>query len=215
MAISRAAASRWHSRLYAAVSLSLGRGGHSREPGQSPDQGRQIALDLGVCERPGCGQHLVSAGDRELLLEHLGADRPQHLARLRLRADRAVAPRAGPHHRGGLVRENALARGPGGPVERVLEHAGNRAVVLGGGDEDRAGRVDPPPEIEHRTRRPLTLQVLVEVGDRAELSEDLEADTRGSERRRPFDQAQVERVPSQAAGYPQHGERSALHRDGD
>ena len=46
----------------------------------------------------------------------------------------ARAPAGGRHHRHGLARPG-VALHPADPVERVFQHAGNRLVIFGGGND--------------------------------------------------------------------------------
>ena len=59
----------------------------------------------------------------------------------------------------------------GGPVDRVLEDSGDRAVVFGRHDQERIRLVDPAAQLGDGLGRldPLLVEVLVVVGDGAEI----------------------------------------------
>src|SRR5215216_3735548 len=82
---------------------------------------------------------LVGKPQRQLDVEHLRPRVAQHLAQLGLGPDRTEQTGAGAHHRDGLAAQYVVREWPGGPVDRVLEHAGNRRVVLGRGDQQGVG----------------------------------------------------------------------------
>src|SRR5690606_25025297 len=55
-----------------------------------------------------------------------------------------------PYDRGGLAREGVLAVRPARPINRVLQRAGNRPVVLGRDEEHRVDRRDALLELARR-----------------------------------------------------------------
>src|SRR5258707_6925137 len=74
---------------------------------------------------------LVRAGDGELVPDDAGAGDAEHLPEVGLRPHGAELARAGADDGHGLVAQSALAHRARGPVDRILQDAGNRAVVLG------------------------------------------------------------------------------------
>ena len=69
------------------------------------------------------------------VLERAGAEGAEHLAGLRRGPDAAEHARARREHGDRLVPHRRLGQRPGRPVERVLEHARDRRVVLGRRDQ--------------------------------------------------------------------------------
>ena len=84
----------------------------------------------------------VGLHDRQLAVDDLGADGAEHLADLRLGPHRAEEAGAGADDGRGLAAQDAVGHRARGPVERVLEHARDRVVVLGGRDQDGVGALD-------------------------------------------------------------------------
>src|SRR5262249_37230737 len=111
----------------------------------------------------------------------------------------SVLASAGTGDRDGLVQECGVAAWPRGPVDGVLERAGDRAVVLRSHEKDCVGGVDTLAEVVDRLR----LEVFeggVEEGKLAEAVVELDLDTgRGDVGRRPGE-SRVERARPEAAG---------------
>ena len=80
---------------------------------------------------------LVRVADRQLGLGHARAHRAEHLAELGRRPDAAERAGARADHGDGLVAERVRRERPRRPVERVLERARDRRVVLRRREEDR------------------------------------------------------------------------------
>ena len=79
---------------------------------------------------------LVCVADGELDFGHARAHRAEHLAQLGGSPHTAERPGARADHGDGLVAEDVRRDGARSPVERVLERARDRRVVLGCGEED-------------------------------------------------------------------------------
>src|SRR5690606_23161733 len=94
-------------------------------------------------DRAVCVEHAVLELDVGLRRVHLRRVEEAEDAAQVLLADRG-ADRAGrgTDHARGDVRERVLAPGAAGPVDGVLQTAGDRAVVLRGHDQDRVGALD-------------------------------------------------------------------------
>src|SRR5690348_12836526 len=95
----------------------------------------------------------------ELTLVDAGAELPQDLPKLGLSPDRTEEPLARADHRDRLVAERIRVERPGGPVESVLEHPGNRGVVLGSREENGVCARERLPERDDRER--LRVDILV------------------------------------------------------
>src|SRR5690606_38578931 len=126
--------------------------------GQELPRGRDADLALHVDEVVGVEV------DVDLGLRH---DRyvevRQHAAEVRLRDGRADLPGRRPGDQRRLARERVLPLGTRRPVDRVLEDAGDRAVVLGRDEHQRVGLLEGALEPGHALRS-LGLAVLVVVG---------------------------------------------------
>ena len=110
----------------------------------------------------------------ELDVGHASAGRAQDLAQLGLGPDGAEHPGAGPDHGDGLVAQRARGGRPRGPVDGVLEHAGDRRVVFRGREQQGVGVGDRLPETGDGRRAVADVVVLVVGRDRLEPVEDLE-----------------------------------------
>ncbi len=119
---------------------------------------------------------LVRAGDGELVPDDAGAGDAEHLPEVGLRPHGAELARAGADHGHGLVAQSALAHRARGPVDRVLQHAGNRTVVLGCGEEDRVRRRPLLTETADGRGELLELEILVVQGQVADALPDLDLD---------------------------------------
>jgi hypothetical protein len=87
---------------------------------------------------------LLRAQNGQLSVDHPRADCREYFAQLCLGPDGAEEARAGADHRHGLPAQAVAGKGTGGPVERVLERARQRGVVLRRRDENRVGRSKSP-----------------------------------------------------------------------
>src|SRR5436190_314761 len=116
---------------------------------------------------------------------------------------------ARPDDRDGLVRQRALAHRPRSPVDRVLEPAGNRAVVLRRREEDRVSLDPRVAETLDRGWRVAAVQVLVVQGQLREPCrvEELDLDAFRGDLGRGPEHLRVVRLGPQAARYGQD-----LHR---
>ena len=96
---------------------------------------------------------------------------PQALSALRTSACAQTAPNRpvlAPITAAGLSRSTLSGNGPRGPVERVLEPAGERGVVLRRGDQQRVGRPRSRRGSRWTGGRRVVLEVLVEDGQAGE-----------------------------------------------
>ena len=118
------------------------------------------------------------------VVEHVGARGLQRLAHLGLRPDGAEQPGAGPDHRARLVPQHVLGERARGPVDRVLQRAGQRRVVLRRRDQQRVRVLDRGQELAHRFRRRV-LEVLVEGGQARESVPLHQLDSRAGAARPP------------------------------
>ena len=110
----------------------------------------------------------------QLDLGHASAGRAQHLAQLGLGPHGAEHSGACADHGDGFVAEGVGCERPRCPVDRVLEHAGDRRVVLGGGEQHGIGVGDRLPETGDGRRAVPDVVVLVVGRDRLEAVEDHE-----------------------------------------
>ena len=106
---------------------------------RSPRTSSSRAAELGVGERVVGVEGRVGHADRQLGLEHVRARGLERLADLGLRPDGAEQAGAGPDHGARLLAQDVVGERARGPVERVLEPAGDRGVVLGRGDQEPVG----------------------------------------------------------------------------
>ena len=95
--------------------------------------------DLVVGEAALVVELLVRVADGQLDFGDPGAHRAEHLAELGGRPDAAERTGARADHCDGLVAERVRRERARAPVERVLERAGDRRVVLGRREEDGVG----------------------------------------------------------------------------
>src|SRR4051812_7407940 len=128
------------------------------------DQVGEAVAQLGI-EQPALGiEGVVGQADGQLVLQDVRADRLEHLARLGLRPDRAEQPGARTDHGRGLAAQHVRRVRARGPVQRVLEHARDRGVVLGGGDQDGVGAPDRLAQRVHARGCDRAVDVLVVEG---------------------------------------------------
>ena len=95
----------------------------------------------------------------------------EHLAQVVLHAPGAERPQGGSHDGHRLAAEGLILGRAGDPVDRVLQHPGDRVVVLGGDEEDGVGGPDllaQPPDRLGVTR--FLQDVVVERRDGGDLS---------------------------------------------
>ena len=134
---------------------------------RSPSRSPRRAASSGSASVPSLVEGAVGHADGQLGLEHVRAGRLERLAHLGLRPDGAEQAGARADHGGGLLLEHVVGERARGPVERVLEPAGDRGVVLRRGDQERVGRLDRVEEVLHGRGR-VVLEVLVEDGQAGE-----------------------------------------------
>src|SRR6185503_20304221 len=101
-----------------------------------------------------------------------------------------------------LAVPGAIAVGARGPVDGILQHPGDRVVVLGGAQQDGAGGADAALELDHLLRRAFLL-VLVEARDAGDV-EDLELRPRRHQALRGAQRALVEGLLAQASRYAEN-----------
>src|SRR3954452_20598166 len=156
--ISRAVAHRMRSRLRRASARSRSAGAGSDIGSSNLGTTWSTLNRLGIPGSQPCGQYaeellegvaqvvveqvaVVAEGagglaDRQLAVEHVGADDAEDLLGLGLRPDRAEQAGGRADDGDGLALQGVVGERARGPVQRVLQRAGDRAVELGGGDED-------------------------------------------------------------------------------
>jgi len=100
----------------------------------------------------------------------------------------------------GLVPEGGLVLGARRPVDRVLQAAGHRAVVLGRGEEDRVRRAPVLPEPADALRKVAVLEILVVYRQVADPFPQLDLDAGRSQPRRLAHELRVVRLGAKAAG---------------
>ena len=121
---------------------------------RAPRRGRGGApRRSGSTSRPRTSNFSCASGTGNLAVDDARAGDAEHPAQVLLRPDRAVLAggRAGDGDRLSL---SADFRGAGArrPVDRVLQDAGDRAVVLRRDDQERVGGFDPLAQLAHRGR---------------------------------------------------------------
>src|SRR6266480_4251591 len=182
--------------------------------GQRLEGEAEPLVELAVEQPPVPVEALVRPGDRKLVTDDARARGAEDLAQIRLRPHRAELADARTDHSDGLVGQRGFELGARGPVDGVLEPAGNRAVVLGRREEDRVRRAPLLAQPGDGRRNLSVFQILVVDRQVAEAGriEELDLDTlrRGLDRR--AQKARVVRVGPQAAGHGQdlHRYASAL-----
>ena len=132
-------------------------------PHEVGEQVPQTLRELRIVQRAVVCKRVVGHPDGELGFEYVRARGLHGLAHLGLRPDGAEEPGARAHHGGRLVAQHVLRERPRSPVDRVLEGARQRGVVLGGGDQDRVRTLDRGEEGPNGLWRRV-LEVLVERG---------------------------------------------------
>src|SRR5450755_17365 len=126
-----------------------------------------------VGDRPRVAEHLGCAADIGLGLRHgRNVEEHQRLAKVVIGAERAQSPGREAENRSRLAVPRALAVGTRGDVDRVLEHARHRAVVLRRDEQHRVGLLHAALEILDLLRR-VGVEVLVVMRQLADL-DDLE-----------------------------------------
>src|SRR6478735_1057639 len=165
-------------------------------------RGDQLGGDAGeaVQERlVGVQESPVGLRDGQLDVEHPGSHHAEHLLQLALRPHRAERARARTDHRHRLPADRRLGDRARDPVERVLQGARDRAVVLGCRDEDRVRLSDRGLQAIDRVGCEI-LEVLVERRDLGETVEDDELDALGQLLRGEAEELRVVRACAEAAG---------------
>src|SRR3954451_17587313 len=103
----------------------------------------------------------VHGGDADTLLEGYGARDAEHLLGIFTGPLRATRRRAHRDHGDRKAVDGGGATRAGRPVDRVLEHAGHRAVVLRGGHDKAVGAAYGVPERHHGGGMRVGVEVLV------------------------------------------------------
>src|SRR5205085_2183905 len=96
---------------------------------QVAEQLAELRVVLGVDEPALRVEPLLRVADRDLSLDDPRTRDAEHLAEIRLRPDAAEGAGGRADHGDGLVPERRLAARPRCPVDGVLEHARDGAVV--------------------------------------------------------------------------------------
>jgi hypothetical protein len=141
---------------------------------------------------------LVSRHHASIDVDGDRADVPEHHGEVLLGA-RAAAAYRHVDPAGRLAVDLAAADGP---VQQVLQAAGQRASVFGGAEQQRTGRRDPRSQVRRRARRPLVL-VGAERGQRREPVVQLRRDPGGRQRLDSPQRCRVARPAPGAAGNEQ------------
>lgn len=131
------------------------------------------------------------------LREHLHVEIREHVAQVLLRERRADRARRRAEHRARLARPRVVPPRARAPVERVLQHAGNRAVVFGRDEQQRVGRFDRLFETL-RDFRKIRVVILTIERQLADLDE-LEREIGGRERNHGVRQCAIPRTATQTA----------------
>src|SRR5262245_4928924 len=170
----------------------------------------QLRADAGVDELTALVEAHERLGNEHLrLLQHVGAGELESGAELLLGAGGAPAAGRGAHDRDRLACQRRAERRARGPVDRVLEHARNAAVVLGRGDQERVGFSDRLLETDDGLGIAGCLDVVVVERQRADLVVD-ELDAFGHQlARRPQERAVVRALP-EAAGDPEDSHQTCF-----
>ena len=112
----------------------------------------------------------------------------------------------------GLLRSAARRERPRGPVDGVLQHAGNRVVVLGRGEQQRVGRFDRlAPSLDRRSQAPARRPRRTAGSPSGRRTRTNSASGGSSCCRRP-QQALVVRVTAQRAGDAENSHRRSPTR---
>src|ERR1700730_3993196 len=126
-------------------------GSRSDDLNEGLEHGDDLELDFLVA-KPAVGvELLVGARDGQLEVKDAGPDRPEDLAGFGLCPYRAEPAGRGPDHRHRLIAQGAGSEWAREPVQCVLELPGDRAVVLGGRDQDGVGVGDLSVQPRHRS----------------------------------------------------------------
>ena len=114
-----------------------------------PTASRTLATSS-ACSR-GCWPFSVLNGTDSLIaLDDAGAGNPERLAGLVVRPDPAVLAERSPDHGQRLALQGAVAERPGQPVDRVLDHGRDAAVVFRGHHQGGIGFGRGGPQRGHR-----------------------------------------------------------------
>ena len=110
------------------------------------------------------GERVGGEPDGQLAIDHPRADGAEDLAQVGLGPHRAEQAGARAHDRDGLALQRARLERPREPVQRVLELAGDRVVVLRRGEQDDVGLVDGVGQRAEHPRARLARVVVAVVG---------------------------------------------------
>src|ERR1700728_1389585 len=149
---------------------------------------------------------LLCVGERQLAMDYTRAGGTEHLAQLGLGPDGAEHRTAGSDHRRVLAADRRLIERARGPIDRILELSGNRAVVLGRREQQAIGSGELGAQVLDRSAG-AGLVVLVE---RRHCLQAVEADVLDVCRQQPrgrFQQTRVMRAAAQAPGDPEDAHR--------
>jgi hypothetical protein len=137
--------------------------------------------------------------------QHRGLGGREYLPQRALRQARSPSAPGGPDDRHRLAGQHLVRARSREPVNGVLQHPGDRPVVLGRCDQERVRGRDLIAEMSYGLRPAAggALQVLVEEWDRAQGVVDAEPHPRRSTLGRGLEQPSVERAAAQAAGDPE------------
>src|SRR5579859_976538 len=166
----------------------------------------ELVEDLSVEEPALRVEALLRAADRNLGADNARAGDAEDPLQVLLRPEGAELARAGADHRDRLVAKHRVLPRPRSPVDRVLEAAGDRAVVLGRREENRVGGTPLVAQAPHRLEG-VALEVVVVQRELAESLPELELDPVGRGLDRSPQEARVERALPQAAGNGEHTHR--------
>ena len=110
---------------------------------ERPERRAKLLTDLLVGKTAVGIEPFVRMADRDLGVDNAGACGCQHLAQLGLGPDAAVETGACSDHDDRLPPERTSPHGPRGPVDGILQLAGNGRVVLRRRDQERVGLDNP------------------------------------------------------------------------
>src|SRR3954452_21779662 len=137
---------------------------YTRPSGQDAHQLGERVAQLGLGQPAVAVERRGRLADRQLAVEDVRADHAEDLADLRLGPDRAEQAGRGADDGDGPALQRVVGERARRPVQRVLQHAGDGAVVLGGRDEDAVGVLDRLAQPGDRLGRGLDVDVAVVVG---------------------------------------------------
>ncbi len=113
---------------------------------------------------------LVRTSDENLRLqERVRVREYKCLPQLRLAARGSGHAGRGSHHSGDFTVQCAVARWPGQPVDRVLQHAWNAVVVFGSGDQQAVRLPNGIAKLHHARRGASSFYIAVVQRDSVQL----------------------------------------------